>query len=102
MGADGDLRETYRQITEHQLEFEGETWEDKSDLSIDLTESMLSLSRDKRPTATAALIHPWLLQVNLEEEETSEMNDSDEGEEGGYSCYAQPASLHLAIRSKCA
>merc|ERR1712226_571927 len=102
MGADGDVRETYRQITENQLEFEGEAWEDKSALALGFIQQLLRLEPEKRPVASAALQHLWLLQAPVEEEEMVSNLDEDEGEFilSGFSCYAPRELTFDSLRSK--
>jgi len=68
MGEGGDLRQTYEKIVERDLKFDGEAWEDKSELAMDFVSQMLLVQRDKRPNAATALHHPWLVHCGLDED----------------------------------
>merc|ERR1712087_416038 len=84
-----DLRETYRQITECKLEFEGQVWEEKSDLAVEFITDLLCIDTDRRPTAPAALLHPWVLQLYIDDGDFDDINDDDEEcAEDNFNCYA--------------
>merc|ERR1712113_941136 len=112
MGKNGDIRETYLQITEGKLAFDGDVWEEKSSTAIEFVQHMLALDAAKRPTAYSALLHPWLVQVCLEDENTSDgehdpMNkqwDTSDGEDESdgdqINCYAYPTTLERVIGSR--
>lgn len=55
-------QDTFNNIVNGSYTFEAPVWENISDLGKSFVKSLLTWDQDKRPTAAAALEHPWIVQ----------------------------------------
>merc|ERR1712137_1216540 len=76
-----DLRGTYRKIVDRNMNFDGEAWEEVSDLAKSFIDQLLCVEPQKRPPAYLVMKHAWITTFADRGARERESEDSEEHED---------------------